>query len=323
MTPGRRPARLRIGAVLLVAAGLATVGAGAAPSPPSPRLPQAPRCPLFPANNPWHTRVDRLPVAANSAAMIKAIGADAALEPHFGSGLSPRDNALIGFPYAVVSGKQKKVRVTFRYGAREAMYPIPPNIPIQGGRSSTGDRHAIIVDRDHCILYELWALYPTKDGWHAGSGAVWSLRSNRLRPDDLTSADAAGLPILPALVRYEEVARGVIRHALRFTAPHTRAAHVYPARHDASDSTSPSLPPMGLRLRLKRTFDVSGFPPQAAVILTALKRYGMLLADNGLPWYVSGVPNKHWNNGELATLNRVKGSDFEVVDTSSLPTPGK
>jgi hypothetical protein len=322
MIAGRRGAPLRRMALLVFAIGVATVDAGAARTP-SPRLPQAPRCPLFPASSPWHTRVDRLPVAGNSSTMIKAIGPEASLEPHFGSGLSPRDHAAIGFPYAVVTRKQKKARVTFRYGMAEGMYPIPNDVPIQGGRDSTGDRHAIIVDRDHCILYEFWALYPTAGGWHAGSGATWNLRSNRLRPDGLTSADAAGLPILPALVRYDEVAHGVIRHALRFTAPRTRAAHVYPARHDASDSTSSNLPPMGLRLRLRRDFDVSGFPRQAVVILAALKRYGMLLADNGLPWYVSGVPDKRWNNRALATLSRVKGSDFEVVDTSSLPTPGK
>jgi hypothetical protein len=292
---------------------------------PSPRLPGAPRCPLFPANNPWHMRVDKLPVAANSEAMIRSIGADASVEPHFGSGLSQKDRAPIGFPYAVVSAKQKKVRVSFQYprGSDKGPYPIPPNVPIQGGRNSTGDRHAIIVDRDRCTLYELWALYPTQRGWRAGSGALWHLRSNRLRPNGLTSADAAGLPILPALVRYDEVAHGVIRHALRFTAPRTRAAHVYPARHDASDSTDPNLPPMGLRLRLRGDLDVSRYPPQARIILTALKRYGMLLADNGLPWYLSGVPNKRWNNRDLATLSSVKGSDFEVVNTSSLPTPGK
>jgi hypothetical protein len=321
MTSGGRRRSLHCAMLLVFAVGAAAVDAGAAPTP-SPRLPQAPRCPLFPAGSPWHTRVDRLPIAANSSTMVKAIGPEASLEPHFGSGLSARDRAPIGFPYTVVSGRQKKVHVTFRYGA-EGTYPIPGSVPIQGGRDSTGDRHAIIVDRDHCVLYELWALYPATSGWHAGSGATWNLHSNRLRPDGLTSADAAGLPILPALVRYDEVAHGAIRHALRFTAPHTRAAHVYPARHDAGDSTNPNLPPMGLRVRLRRDFDVSGYPPQAAVILTALKRYGMLLADNGLPWYVSGVPDKRWNNRELATLSRVKGADFEVVDTSSLPTPGK
>lgn len=308
--------------LLVVVAGIVAAGVRAGPSP-SPRLPQAPRCPLFPASSPWHTRVDKLPKAPNSATIVESIGRDASVEPHFGSGRSPRDHAPIGFPYAVVSKKQRNVRVTFQYGRGQAQYPIPASVPIQGGRKSTGDRHAIIVDRDRCILYELWALYPTKNGWRAGSGAKWNLRSNRLRPDGLTSADAAGLPILPGLVRYDEVAQGAIRHALRFTAPRTRAAHVYPARHDASDSTNPDLPPMGLRLRLRADFDVSGYPRQPAVILTALKRYGMLLADNGLPWYLSGVPDKRWNNGDLATLARVKGADFEVVDTSSLPTPGK
>jgi hypothetical protein len=322
MSSARGYAAMRRVGLLLLAAGVAVVGLGAGRAP-SPRLPQAPRCPLFPASSPWHTRVDKLPRAKNSATMIQSIGPEATVEPHFGSGVSPRDQAPIGFPYAVVSSKQKKVRVTLQYGPAHALYPIPPTVPIQGGRDSTGDRHAIIVDRDRCILYELWALYPTQNGWHAGSGAMWNLRSNRLRPDGLTSADAAGLPILPALVRYDEVARGAVRHALRFTAPRTRAAHVYPARHDASDSTNPSLPAMGLRLRLRGDFDVSAYPRQAAVILTALKRYGMLLADNGLPWYLSGVPDKRWNNGDLATLSRVKGSDFEVVDTSSLPTPGK
>jgi hypothetical protein len=320
MTAGRAP--LRCVTLVVVAVGGAAVGAGAAPTR-SPRLPQASRCPLFPASSPWHTRIDRLPVAASSSTMIKAIGPDASLVPHFGSGLSPRDHAPIGFPYTVVSAKQRKVPVTFRYGRPEGRYPIPRTVPIQGGESSSGDRHAIIVDRDRCILYEFWALYPTDNGWHAGSGATWNLRSNRLRPDGWTSADAAGLPILPALVRYDEVAQGVIAHALRFTAPRTRAAHVYPARHDASDSTSPSLPPMGLRVRLRRNFDISGFPRQAALILVALKRYGMILADNGLPWYISGVPDKRWNNRDLDALSRVKGSDFEVVDTSSLPTPGK
>jgi hypothetical protein len=254
--------------------------------------------------------------------MIAAIGADATLVPSFGAGLSSRDHAPIGMPYNVVGAKQRKVHLTFQYRSDPGPYPIPRNVRIQGGSSSTGDRHTIIVDRDRCVLYELWALYPTKDGWRAGSGAIWHLRSNRLRPDDLTSADAAGLPILPALVRYAEVAHGGIRHALRFTAPRTRAAHVYPARHDASDSNDPGLPPMGLRLRLRPAFDVRSFPRQARAVLVALKRYGMLLADNGLPLYISGVPDGRWDNRDLATLNRVTGSDFEVVDTLSLPKPG-
>src|SRR5207253_7871477 len=167
-------------------------------------------------------------------------------------------------------------------------YPIPASVKIEGGRASSGDRHAIIVDRDACRLYELYALHP---GWKAGSGAIWNLRSNRLRPAGWTSADAAGLPILPGLARYDEVARGVIDHALRFTVERTRRAYVFPARHFASDATDASLPPMGLRLRLKASFDVSGFPRQARIVLIALKRYGMLVADNGSSWYVTGAPD--------------------------------
>ena len=312
---------MRLVGAVAAAAALAVSSAHGAAGPKAPVLPDAPQCQLFPATNPWHTRVDQLPVARDSATIIRSIGADEHLVPSFGSGLS-KTQAPIGFAYIVVSGRQKKVDVSFRYRSDPGPYPIPNNVPIQGGRRSTGDRHAIIVDRDTCRLYEFWDLHHRRDGWHAGSGAIWSLSSNRLRPDGLTSADAAGLPILPALVRYAEVADGEIRHALRFTAPRTRAAHVYPARHDASDTSDPRLPPMGIRLRLRADFDVSGFPPEARVVLVALKRYGMLLADNGLPWYLSGVADPRWDDGQLSTLTRVKGSDFEVVDTASLPEPG-
>jgi hypothetical protein len=191
-------------------------------------------------------------------------------------------------------------------------------VPIEGGYRLDGDRHALIVDRDSCKLYELFALYPRGRGWRAGSGAIWNLRSNRLRPAGRTSADAAGLPILPGLARYDEVRRGVIDHALRFTVRRTRRAYVYPARHFASSSDDPSLPPMGLRVRLKASFDVSGYPRQARVVLTALKRYGMLVSDNGSDWFVTGSPNPGWRNDDLRTLGRVKGSEFEVVDTRTL-----
>jgi hypothetical protein len=307
--------------------GLALVilaGAISGTEPSAPRLAGAPKCPLFPADNPWNTRVDALPVAADSAAIIRSIGADAHLGAGFGSGLSTTDHAPIGIPYIVVRGTQPKVRVRFKWRSESdpGPYPIPKSVPIQGGRHSTGDRHAVIVDRDHCKLYELFGLYPTAAGWRAGSGAIWNLRSNRLRPDGWTSADAAGLPILPGLVRYDEVARGTVLHALRVTVPETRAGHVYPARHDASASHDADLPPMGLRLRLRSGVDISTFPPQARAVLLALQRYGMLVADNGLPWEISGVPSPRWNNDDLATLSRIKGSDFEVVDTSSLPKPG-
>ena len=286
------------------------------------RLPSAPRCPIFPATNAWNQRVDNLPVAPDSAQLISSIGLSRGLHPDFGSGLW--DGGPIGIPFDVVSSKTPRSHVSFEYSdeSDHVRYPIPKTVHIEGGRSSSGDRHAILLDRSACKLYELYALYPQAGGWRAGSGAVWNLRSNHLRPAGWTSADAAGLPIFPGLARYDEVARGVIDHALRFTAPRTRRAYVYPARHFASSSDDPALPPMGLRVRLKASFDISGFPPQARVVLQALKRYGMILADNGSPWYISGAPNPHWSNDDLHSLGRVTGADFEVVDTSSLPQPG-
>ena len=277
------------------------------------RIPSAPRCPVFPKSSPWNQRVDSLPVAANSAQIVNSIGAGTGLHADFGSGLW--EGAPIGIPITVVGRKQAKSRVAFDYADESdpGPYPIPRNVKIEGGRSSTGDRHALIVDRSSCRLYELYALYPKGRGWRAGSGAIWSLRSNKLRPAGWTSADAAGLPILPGLARYDEVKRGVIDHALRFTVQRTRRAYVFPARHYASDSNDPSLPPMGLRLRLKASFDVSGFPRQARIVLVALKRYGMLVADNGSDWYITGAPDPRWSNDQLHTLGRVTGSNFEVV----------
>jgi hypothetical protein len=183
----------------------------------------------------------------------------------------------------------------------------------------------IVVDRRRCRLYELYAAYPEDGGarWRAGSGAIWNLRSNRLRPAGWTSADAAGLPILPGLARYYEVRRGSIDHALRVTAPQTRRAYIYPARHYASESANPDLPAMGQRLRLKGDYDISGFPRQARVVLKALKRYGLIMSDNGSPWYITGAPDRRWNNDALRTLGQVTGSAFEVVDTSTLPRPGR
>jgi hypothetical protein len=308
---------VRLAAVAALALALSGASAHALP------LPAAPRCPIFPATNAWNQRVDTLPVASDSAQLISSIGLSAGLHPDFGSGLW--DGGPIGIPFDVVSSKTPRSRVSFEYAdeSDHVRYPIPRTVHIEGGRSSGGDRHAILLDRGACRLYELYALYPQPGGgWRAGSGAVWNLRSNHLRPAGWTSADAAGLPIFPGLARYDEVARGVIDHALRFTAPRTRRAYVYPASHFASGSDDPSLPPMGLRVRLKATFDISGFPPQARVVLEALKRYGMILADNGSPWYISGAPNAHWSNDDLHSLGRVTGADLEVVDTSSLPHPG-
>jgi len=261
-------------------------------------------------------------VASNSDAIIGSIGTAENLHADFGSGLW--NGRPIGTPITVVGRSQRKVRVSFQYGAESdpGPYPIPRNVKIEGGRQSDGDRHALILDRDACRLYELYALYPTTTGgWRAGSGAIWNLRSNRLRPPGWTSADAAGLPILPGLVRYDEVARGRIDHALRFTVARTRKAYVYPARHYASDDNAANLPPMGLRLRLKASFSTRGFPRQARIVLEALKRYGMLVADNGSDWYVTGTPDPRWSNDQLHALHRVPGSAFEVVKTGGARRP--
>jgi hypothetical protein len=285
------------------------------------RLPAARHCPVFPASNAWNQRVDKLPVASDSAQLIASIGLDSPMHADFGSGTW--DGGPIGIPFDVVSHRTPRSRVSFQYAdeSDRVRYPIPRNVHIEGGPHATGDRHAILVDKSSCRLYELYDLRHAARGWTAGSGAVWSLRSNHLRPAGWTSADAAGLSIFPGLARWDEVSRGVIDHALRFTAPKTRRAYVYPARHYASSSNDPSLPPMGLRVRLKASVNVASFPRQARVVLRALQRYGMILADNGSPWYVSGAPNRRWSNDDLHSLGRLTGADFEVVDTSSLPQP--
>jgi hypothetical protein len=284
-------------------------------------VPGAPACPMFPADNPWNQRVDQLPVAANSARLIASIGLSDPVHPDFGTTYNGAPN---GIPFMVVSNKTKKVPVSFDYASESDghRYPLPPNVPIEGGRNSSGDRHVIVVNRDTCTDYELFAAYPKARGrrWHAGSGAIFNLRSDHLRPAGWTSADAAGLPILPGLARYDEVARGVIDHALRFTAPCTAASYVYPARHQAS-TCSGFYPPMGLRVRLKASVDISQLPYQARVVAQALKTYGLILADNGSPWYISGAPNRRWNDDGLHQLDQLTGQDFEVVDTSSLPHP--
>jgi hypothetical protein len=281
------------------------------------RVPTAPRCAVFPKTNAWNKRVDALPVAPDSDAIIRSIGADVGLHPDFGSG--KYQGGRIGIPFDVVTKKTPRSRVTFDYAdeSDKGPYPIPRTVHVESG----SDRHALLVDRDGCKLYELYALTRTPRGWHAGSGAIWSLSSNRLRPAGWTSADAAGLPIFPGLARYDEVARGVIDHALRFTVERTRCAYISPARHYASSLTDSDLPPRGLRVRLKASFDVAGFPKQARVVLTALKRYGMLVADNGSSWYISGAPDPRWSNDDLHALGRVKGSDFEVVQTGRATGP--
>ena len=233
----------------------------------------------------------------------------------FGSGLW--NGAPIGIPYVVVPGDQPKLPVTFQYASESdtGPYPIPPDPPIEGGN----DRHILILDSDNCVLYELYRAFDNEDGtWRAGSGAIFNLDSHALRPNTWTSADAAGLPLLPGLVLYDEVEAGEITHAVRFTAPETRRDYVWPARHYASDLTDTHYPPMGQRFRLKADYDISGFSPHTQVILTALKKYGMMLADNGSAWYISGAPDERWSNTILHELHQVTGSAFEAVDVSGL-----
>jgi hypothetical protein len=276
-------------------------------------------CSLFPKNNVWNTRIDKLPVDKNSSAYISSIGAGVGLHPDFGSGLY--EGQPIGIPYVVVPATQAGVSVTFGYDEESdhAPYPIPSNAAIEGGSSSNGDRHILIVREGECKLYEVGNAYPNSDGsWRVGAGAIWDLNSNALRPSTWTSADAAGLPILPGLVRHDEVAAGVIPHAIRFTAPTTQTAFVWAARHQAGASSNPNLPPMGARFRLKAGVDLSSFPKDVRVILQALKTYGLILADNGSSWYVSGTQDEAWDNEVLSNISKVKGSDFEAVDISSL-----
>lgn len=304
--------RSLIGRVL---AGLLACLFAAAPvygAVPPRTLPQAPNCPVFPNTNVWNKTVNTLPVRADSVTLMRSIGLDSYLHPDFSSVAGGN----YGIPYNVVGSSVSGKRVTFTWPdeSDRGPYPIPRRPKIEGG----SDRHILIVDRDACYLYELYAARKTSTGWRAGSGAIWNMRSNALRPAGWTSADAAGLPILPGLARYDEVAVGAIRHALRFTTDETRRAYMYPARHYASDDTDPALPPMGLRIRLKSSVDISRFGPQSRVILRALQLYGMILADNGTPLYVTGAPSTGWDDDDLHDLHQINGDDFEVVDTSAL-----
>jgi hypothetical protein len=278
-------------------------------------------CSFFPADNIWNTRIDGLPLNARSDAYVQSIGADTGMHADFGAGLY--EGQPLGLPFVVVPGSQPPVPITFTDSGDESdpgPYPIPGDAPIEGGADADGDRHVIVVQDEPCTLYELYYAFPQPDGsWQASSGARFDLTSNALRPAGWTSADAAGLPILPGLVRYEEVAAGAIPHALRFTAEVTQEAYVWPARHQAGATTDPDVPPMGQRFRLKADYDTSGFSATNQVILQALKTYGMFLADNGSSWFLSGVPDDRWDNDDLHLLQEgVFGSDFEAVDCSSL-----
>jgi (2Fe-2S) ferredoxin len=272
----------------------------------------------FPPNNAWNMDISRFPVHPNSANFITSIGNNTGLHPDFGT---VWQGAPIGIPYVVVSGTQPLVPINFTdYGDESdpGPYPVPPNAPIEGGSSSTGDRHVLVIDRDNWKLYEMFYSFPVNNGasWNASCGAVFDLNSNKMRPAGWTSADAAGLPIFPGLVRYDEVIeQREIRHAIRFTAVRTRRAYVYPARHFASNVTDVNVPQMGMRFRLKASFNVTTFSPNIQVILRAMQKYGLILADNGSNWYVSGAPDSRWSDSELAVLSQVKGSDFEAVQT--------
>jgi hypothetical protein len=271
-------------------------------------------CPIFPVNNPLNQEIAQAPVDPNSAKYIESIGANIHLHADFGTPPS------YGIPYVVVGPHQPKVPIHFtEYGeeSNPGPYPIPPNAPVEGA-GEEGDRHVLVLQEGVCKLYELYAAQRTASGWDAGSGAVFNLRTNKLRPEGWTSADAAGLPIFPLLARYPEVRSGQIDHALRVTVPATQRGYIHPATHYASSSSDPALPPMGLRLRLKASFDLAGYHGQALVVLRALKRYGLIVADNGSPWYITGAPNRGWNNEDLDQLKRVPGSEFEAVRTGPI-----
>ena len=275
-------------------------------------------CPVFPTNNPWNTEISNFCVDSNSSAYINSINQDKQfLHADFGS------NPDYGIPYVVVPGNQQFVPILFTEFPDESdpgSYPVPPDAPIEGGSNSTGDRHVLTLDSGNCMLYELYHAFKDSgdNGWSAGSGAVFDLHSDALRHDGWTSADAAGLPILPGLARYDEVAAGAIKHALRFTVASTQRGYIHPATHFASPSSDLSLPPMGLRLRLKGSFDISGYTGQSKIILTALKKYGMIVADNGSSWYITGAPDSRWDDTDLDQLKTVPGSAFEVVQTGTI-----
>lgn len=305
---------LAAGSILIVAllliAPLSTTGR------PTLTQPEIAGCGVFPIDNIWNTPVDTLPLDPNSDAYVASIGASTKVHPDFGT---VYQGSPIGIPYVTVPGTQPKVPIFFEYDDESdpGPYPIPPNPPTEGG----SDAHILVIDRDNCILYEVYRADLQPNGvWDAGSGAIFDLCSNTLRPDGWTSADAAGLPIFAGLVRYDEVASGEIKHALRFTAENTRNVHIWPARHDASDLTGSQYPPMGQRFRLRADFPISaGYSNEVKVIMQALKKYGIILADNGSDWYINGAPDSRWNDDDLVgQLGDIQGSDFEAVDVSSL-----
>jgi len=308
------------GVVLACACALLAAAAQArshhrAAEPPPPR---EAGCPMFPASNALNRDISRAPADPRSAQYVASIGLAAHLHPDFGT------NPGYGIPYTIVPSTQPKVPIAFdEYGSESdpGPYPIPAGAPIEGA-GEEGDRHVLVLQQGSCRDYELYAAARSGRGWTAGSGAAFNLRSNALRPEGWTSADAAGLPILPLLVRYPEVHAGRIDHALRVTVPRTQRGYIHPATHLASSSEDPGLPPMGLRLRLKASYSLAAFHGESLVILRALKRYGLIVADNGSPWYITGAPDPRWNDDDLEQIKRVPGSAFEAVQSGSIHRRG-
>lgn len=288
--------------------------------PVVPNSPTLGGCAIFPSDSIFNKRIDTLFVHPKSSTYIDFIGASTGLHPDFGANWN---GGPFGIPYIIVPSTQPHVPITFDYASESdpSPYPIPPNAPIEGGADSDGDRHVLVLQQDTCLLYEMYYSFPQNGGasWTAGSGAKWNLGSNALRPAGWTSADAAGLPILPLLVRYDEVAAGEIKHAIRFTIHATNMNYIWPAHHLTPLPTGSNVPPLGQRFRLKSTVDISRFSRDTQVILTAFKRYGIIIADNGSDWYISGAPDARWNDSALVTeFRQIHGSDFEAVDESGL-----
>ena len=303
LSAGLRASALALGAVCVISAVALARDA-----------PHEYSCPLFPAGNALNRDISHAPVDPNSTRYIASIGLSGHLHPDFGT------NSSYGIPYTVVGPHQPRVPIAFSEFGEESNpgpYPIPPSAPVEGA-GEEGDRHVLVLQTGSCKLYELYNARRSGAGWEAGSGAVFNLRSNALRPEGWTSADAAGLPIFPLLVRYPEVHAGRIDHALRVTVQRTQRGYIHPATHFASSDSDPSLPPMGLRLRLKASYSLAGFHGEALVVLRALKRYGLIVADNGSSWYITGAPDPRWSDADLEQIKRVPGPAFEAVQTGPI-----
>jgi hypothetical protein len=307
-------------ATAALAVGTAAAGAVVAPAQAatSRNLPGT-SCPAFPANNYWHADVSALPVYWRNKQWMSHMSPTRSLHPDFGPSYGAQP-VPYGIPITYVYGSHPKVSVRFDYASESDRvgYPLGSDTKVEGGQWTSGDRHTVVVDKTYCRVYETWATRKSGTSWLAGSGATWSLKSNALRPTGWTSADAAGLPILPGLLRYDEVALGSVDHAIRFTTNITNRMYIWPARHQAGSVSDPSYPPMGARFRLKASYPISGLRADTQVVLRAMKKYGLVLADNGSPWYFQGTSDSRWTSPMLDQLKRIPASAFEAVDTSSL-----